>query len=341
MKITVGKLQLKGIALGVALALLSSAQLTVAAEKETLFQLDEKAYTATDLPLSVQQALYEAQLQYYQTRSALVDEALVTMELEKRAKDSGKSVDEVAGELFKAEEVSDEEINKFYEENKERIQQPLEAIKAQVKQFLEQNSQAEKQNAFLAELKEGSVFQLGFEQPQAPFADIDISGFPFKGAADAKAVLVEFADFQCPHCKRADDVLKKVLEQFKDDLKIVYLDFPINRSGVSRKIAEGAACAGKQDKYWEYHDLAFSDQRALNDAAMVGLAEKLELDMDEFNKCIESDYPEEQVNRGQKEGQRLGVDSTPTLFLNGRRLHLQDLEKDLPEEIKKVLEAAK
>jgi protein-disulfide isomerase len=336
MKITVRKLQ--GLAMGVALALLSSSPLTFAADKDVLFQLDDKAYTATDLPLSLQQSLYDIQLDFHKKRAALVDEALATMELEKRAKESGKSVDEVAAALFKAEEVTDEAINAFYEENKERIQQPLESIKGQIKQLLEQNAQAEKQNAFLTELKQGNVFQLGFEQPQAPFAEIDISGFPFKGAEDGKAVLVEFADYQCPHCARANEVLKKVQEQFKDDLKIVFLDFPINRSGISRKIAEGAACAGKQDKFWEYHDLAFSDQRALNDAAMAGLAEKLKLDMDEFNKCIESDYPEQQVKRGQDEGQRLGVDSTPTLFLNGHRLHLHDMEKDLPEEIKAVLE---
>lgn len=335
MKLTSNKL--RSVALGVALALLGSSAQTFAADKDVLFQMDEKAYTATDLPLSLQQSLYDIQLDFYKKRAALVDEALATMELEKRAKESGKSADEMAGELFKPDEVTDEAINTFYEENKGRIQQPLDAIKAQIKQLLEQNSQAEKQNAFLAGLKEGSVFELGFAEPQAPFAEIDISGFPFKGAEDGKAVLVEFADYQCPHCARANEVLKKVQEQFKDDLKIVFLDFPINRSGISRKIAEGAACAGKQDKFWEYHDLAFSDQRALNDAAMVGLAEKLKLDMDEFNTCIESDYPEEQVKRGQSEGQRLGVNSTPTLFLNGRRLHLHDMEEDLPGEIEAVL----
>nr|CAA6825742.1 MAG: Periplasmic thiol:disulfide interchange protein DsbA [uncultured Thiotrichaceae bacterium] len=338
MKITVKSF--KRIALGVAFALMSSSQVAIA-EDAALFQLDEKGYTSTDLPLSVQQALYDAQLTFYKTRAALVDEALVTLEVEKQAKESGKSVDETAAALFKAEEASEEEINKFYEENKARINQPLDKIKGQVKQLLEQNAQVARQGEFLEKLKENSIFKLGFDMPVAPFAEIDTSGFPSKGAADGKVVLVDFADYQCPHCARAAEVLSKVGEQFKDDLKIVYMDFPINRSGVSRKIAEGAACAGKQDKFWEYHDLAFSDQRALNDKAMVGLAEKLKLDMDEFNKCIESDYPEAHVKRAQAEGARLGVNSTPTLFLNGRRLHLHNMEKDLPGEIEKALAAAK
>lgn len=337
MKITVKSF--KRIALGVAFALMSS---TVAmAEDAPLFQLDEKGYASTDLPLSLQQALYDAQLQFYKAKKALVDEALVTLEVEKRAKASGKTADEVAQALFQGEEVSEDAINKFYEENKARINQPLDNVKGQIKQLLAQNEQVKKQTDFLEQLKQDNVFELGFDMPVAPFAEIDISGYPSKGAAEGKAVLIEFADYQCPHCARAAKVIDKVSEQFKDDLKVVFLDFPVNRSGVSRKIAEGAACAYKQDKYWEYHDLAFSDQRALNDKAVTGLAEKLKLDMDAFNKCIESDYPEEQVKRGQAEGVRLGVDSTPTLFLNGRRLHLHDMEEGLVTEIEKALEAAK
>ncbi len=331
---------LKGLVFSVTLALLSHSPLTIAAEKTdkaALFLLDGKTYTTTDLPQALQQSLYELQLDFYKKRAALADEALVTMELEKRAKAAGKSLDALADEIFSPDEVSDEAIKQFYEENKARIQQPLEKIKSQIKQLLAQNSQAKKQQTFLKQLKEENHFRLGFDKPQAPFAGIDISGFPFKGPEDGKAVLVEFADYQCPHCARASEVLKKVQEQFKDELKIVFMDFPINRSGVSRKIAEGAACAGQQDKFWEYHDLAFSDQRALNDAAMVGLAEKLKLDMDAFNQCIESDYPEKQVKRGQEQGQQLGVNSTPVLFLNGRRLHLHNMAEDLPVEIKAVL----
>ena len=130
-------------------------------------------------------------------------------------------------------------------------------------------------------------------------------------------------------------------EQFKDDLKIVFMDYPINRSGISRKIAEGAVCAAAQDKFWEYHDLAFSDQRALKNDSAPRFAEQLEMDSSAFAECLASDKPAAHVKRGEEQGQRLGVSSTPTLFLNGRKLHVHDMEADLPKAIQQVLSAAK
>ncbi|MEZ5449825.1 MAG: thioredoxin domain-containing protein [Thiolinea sp.] len=168
-------------------------------------------------------------------------------------------------------------------------------------------------------------------------AGINVEGLPAKGPEDAKVVLVEFADYQCPHCKHAGDALKPIAEQFKDDLRIVYADFPINRSGVSRKVAEGAACAFQQDKFWEYNALAFDSQRDLKADSAKKLAEELKLDMEAFDKCLASDYPAQQVARGEEEGKRLGVDATPSLFLNGRRLHLNDLAAELPKEIEQIL----
>ncbi|MGB1254382.1 MAG: DsbA family protein [Thiolinea sp.] len=323
------------------LTFLSGLNPLLAESDDALFQLDDKDYRVADLPPLLKQALYDAELKFYKEKAAIVDEALAVMEIDKRAQESGKSSEEMAAELFAAEQPSDEAVNAFYEENKARINQPLDAIKPQIIQLLVQQTQAQKQQAFLTEIKENSVFQLLLKKPLAPLTEIDINGFPFKGGAEAKAVLVEFADYQCPHCKRAGDVLKEVSAEFGDELKVVFMDYPINRSGISRKIAEGAACAAQQDKFWEYHDLAFSDQRALKKDSAPGFAEKLGLDQEAFAKCLDSDYPATQVKKGEEQGKRLGVNSTPTLFLNGRKLHLHDLEADLPAEIKKALSAAK
>lgn len=309
-------------------------------DSAALFQLGDKAYSVSDLPEMLQQAMHEAEREFHQQQEAIVDEALAVMEIERRAKESGKSGDDIAAELFSAEAPSDEAVSAFYEQNKSRINQPMEAVKPQIIQLLIQQEQAGKQQAFLTELKEKSEFKLLLKKPKAPASEIDISGFPAKGPDDARAVLVEFADYQCPHCKRAGDVLKTMAEQFKDDLKIVFMDFPINRSGISRKIAEGAVCAAEQGKFWEYHDLAFSDQRALKDDSAPKFAEQLGLDNAVFAECLASDKPAAHVKRGEEQGQRLGVNSTPTLFLNGRKLHIHDLEADLTQEIQQVLSAA-
>lgn len=337
MKITTNGIRAALVVLMMTLA--SSFNPVLADADEAWFQLGDKTYGASDLPEMLQQALHEAELKFHKEKEALVEEALAVMEIDKRAEASGKSGDEIAAELFSAEPPTDEAVAAFYEENKARINQPMDAIKPQIIQLLTQQAQAEKQQAFLTKLKQDGDFKMLLKAPQAPEVKIDISGFPFKGPEDAKVVLVEFADYQCPHCKHAGDALKKVAEQFKDDLKIVFMDYPINRSGISRKIAEGAVCASEQDKFWEYHDLAFSDQRALKKDSAPEFAKQLGLDESAFADCLASDKPMAHVVRGMAMGQKLGVSSTPTLFLNGRKLHVHDLETDLPKEIEQILSA--
>lgn len=332
------KVKFAGLAAaGMAVLVLAGTAPSMAADDGVLFNLDDKAYLPTDLPAAMQQALYELERKHYEEKSILVDEALLEIELAKRVKDSGKTQDEVIAELYKLEEPTDEAVKAFYEENKARIDQPFDTIKPQIAQFLKQQALGEKQREVLAEIKKGVKLTLGFSMPVSPVASINYAGYPFKGPADAKAVLVEFADYQCPHCKHAGETLKKVAEQFKDELKIVYMDFPINRSGVSRKVAEGAACAFKQDKFWEYNEAAFADQRALKNDTPAKLAADLKLDEAAFKACLESDYPAEFVNKAQAEGQRLGVSGTPSLFLNGKKLELHEMEKDLVASINQAL----
>ncbi|HPQ95530.1 MAG: thioredoxin domain-containing protein [Thiothrix sp.] len=325
------------VALGVALL---SAGPWAQAEEAGLFELGGKAYTSTDLPAAAQQNLYKAGQDFYMARKNAIDEAIMTMELEKRARESGKGTEELAMELFKVDSIPDEAVNQFYEANKAAINQPLEQIKPQIQQYLIQQAQGEKQRALIEDVKKAGNFKLDFAEPTAPVVGVDSAGFPFKGPEDAKVILVEFADYQCPHCKNASEVIGKVSDQFKDSLKVVFMDFPINRSGISRTIAEGAVCADQQGKFWEYNARAFAMQRDLKAESREALAQELGLDMDAFKQCVASDVPKQTVAKAQAEGQRLGVDGTPALFLNGVQLDLHNLEQELPAEVEKALNEA-
>lgn len=309
----------------------------VIAKDENLFQLDGNDYQASDFSLLFQQSLYDLELKYYKDRVNLVDRALLELELKKAIKESGKSEREVAIELFDVAEPTEDEAKAFYEKNKANIDQPFDEVKDRIIAFIREEAQSNKQRALLDSIKHDNILTLNFELPIPPLVNVATEGYPSKGEDNAKAVLVEFADFQCPHCKKASAALKDVLAKFKNDLKIIYMDFPINASGISRKVAEGAACAGKQDKFWEYHDLAFAKQSELTADSVLSLAETLQLDTSAFNACLASDFPVQHVKKAEAEGIRLGVDSTPTLFLNGRRLHLHNMEEELPAEIEKIL----
>ena len=128
--------------------------------------------------------------------------------------------------------------------------------------------------------------------------------------------------------------------RYGDRLRVVFVDFPINPSGISRIVARGAACAAEQGRFWDYHDLAFERQRQLDASAPGTLAAALKLDMTAFQSCLAAPRAQAVVARGAAEAARLGLDSTPTLFLNGRRLILPSIERDLPVAIEAALAEA-
>jgi len=304
---------------------------------DSMYQIDGKGYRKIDMPIDLQQALYDAELQYYKAQKAIIDQGILLSEVDRLAEESGQSVEETMTALFETDLPTEQRIKEFYDQNKSRINSPLEAIEERIIQALMQRDVQEKQMEMLHDLKQKGGFELTLPKPIAPHAELAIDGFPRKGATDPSVVIVEFADYQCPHCKQAASVLAEMAERYPDDVAIVYVDFPINRSGISRIVAQGAVCAGEQDKFWDYHDQAFERQASLDANSPQQIAETLGLDKDSFQKCIISPQPAQHVARGEREALRLGLNSTPTLFLNGRRLHLHDMAAELATEIETAL----
>jgi len=296
---------------------------------DAFYSLNGQQYGELDLPISLQQSLYDARLEHYKVQIAIIDQALLLGELERLAKASGLSVDEMAENLFRQNTPTSKAIEKFYDANKDRISVPLESIESQIIEALMQRDIVNRQMEMLDKLKAEGDFELSLPKPVAPHAEIATEGAPRKGAKDPKVTIVEFADYQCPHCQKAAAALDAVVNENKDDVALVFMDFPVNPSGISREIAEGAACADQQEKFWRYHDLAFARQDTLNSDAVMEIAKDAGVDLDSFQACIDSSVPATFVSRGESEAVRLGITGTPAIFLNGRRLHLHDIESEL------------
>lgn len=140
---------------------------------------------------------------------------------------------------------------------------------------------------------------------------------PHSGPGDGRVVLVEFFDYGCPACQEFAPQLKEVVEAYPTDVVLYYKQFPLDAHEDSKGAAQGALAAHKQGKYLEYHELLFGNPNAHKKDALVGYARKLGLDM----KKWEADYAaaEPLVNADKNEGEEMGVASTPTLYINGRR----------------------
>ena len=143
---------------------------------------------------------------------------------------------------------------------------------------------------------------------------------PVRGGASAPVTIVEFSDYQCPFCARVNPTLDRIRQTYGDKVKIVFKDFPLPNHAQAPKASEAAHCAGEQGKYWEMHDRMFADQRALNVPQLKQSAVALGLDAAKFDQCLDSGKHAAVVAAGLAQGERLGVNSTPSLYINGRAL---------------------
>ncbi len=141
-----------------------------------------------------------------------------------------------------------------------------------------------------------------------------------QGNPDAPCTLVEYGDYQCPSCRHAYPIVKRVQKHFGKRLLFVFRNFPLSQMHFyAETAAETAEFAGARDKFWEMHDLLYENQDRLDDALPFELAQKLDLDPEDLRAALESKAFEARVRSDFSGGVRSGVNGTPTFFLNGQR----------------------
>ena len=171
------------------------------------------------------------------------------------------------------------------------------------------------------------------------------------GKEDSKVVLIEYGDFQCPGCGSAHPIVKTLSEKYEDQLAFVFRNFPLtNIHPNARAAAAAAEAAGKQDKYWEFHNVLFENQESWSSAStsergerFASYAEQVGLDKTKFTSTLsdQSSFINKKINFDIALGRKIGVTGTPTFLLNGTKLSdnqyntQEALEKTLLDEFKK------
>jgi protein-disulfide isomerase len=141
-----------------------------------------------------------------------------------------------------------------------------------------------------------------------------------QGNPDATVELVEYGDYECPHCGRAYPYIKDLQKQIGPGLKFIFRNFPLSKIHPHAKNAAIAAeAAASQGKYWEMHDILFENQKRLTSTAILEYAQTLGLDTQKFSKDISEPALEEKVDAEFYSGMRSGVNATPTFFINGEK----------------------
>ena len=324
------------LALWTCLALASS---SARATDDVLFKYQGKTYNAKDLGPAEQQQLFDLRFEAYAKEVAFIDQALLGIYLDAEAKKAGKSRADYEAQLFATPDPTDKQVSDWYDQNKSMIPAgyKLEQIKDQIKNVIKEQAKKDKKDEIIAKLRKDSGTVVALTEPTAPTISVGSNGYPVKGKASAKVTLVEFADYQCPHCKAAVEVLDKLLTKYDGKIKLVFMDYTI-KGEVSDKLAAGSYCAEQQGKFWEFHDLAYKNQGALHgDKDPAGkVAKDLKLDEAKFATCVAAPEAMKRVAKSKAEGDRIGITGTPSIFVNGKRVKGYD-ESELAREIERAL----
>ncbi len=145
-------------------------------------------------------------------------------------------------------------------------------------------------------------------------------GHPQLGRDDAPVTIVEFTDFQCPYCRKAQPIVDKVLATYGDNVRLIHMDFPLSRHSGAFGAAIAARCADEQGKFWPYHDALLASQSNFTTAGFKSLARELGLDPGSFGRCLESGRYAAEVESDRSVGERVGISVTPSFVINHKAI---------------------
>ena len=284
---------------------------------------DGQKITFGELNERIKEPLANLEKQKFQTRK----QGLEGFVVEKLVKAEAKKRNLTEEQLVKTEvddkipTPPDAEIKKMYDDAKERLPPgtTFEQVKPQIVEFMNGSKKQERAREYFNELKKAANVEIKLpEPPRAPVERKEVAATgPARGPEKAPITIVEFSDFQCPFCSRAIKSVDEVLKAYPNDVRLVFRQFPLEFHKQAPKAAEAALCAGDQNKFWEFHDLLFANQQALEVPQLKEHAKKAGLDSAAFDKCLDTGAKAETVKMDQEAGQKVGVNGTPAFFING------------------------
>jgi len=280
----------------------------------SLAQAEHKIYEA-NLTRILQDKLFEAE----SSKQGMSKEAFLEKELQGKVRDPLPA-----------------EIAAFYEQNKARLNKPLEQATAQIQQYLK----TENRNRALGDLAARLKVEYAVSTSLPPLRlKVQTEGSPARGPEGAAVTLVEFSDFQCPYCLQLNKTLEEVLAKYGSDVRLVYRQLPLSDiHPFAEKAGEASLCAADQNRFWQMNRLIFETQNQLAEEDLKAKAAKLNLEPAVFQSCLASGKYASKIKQDQREAFALGIESTPALFINGRLIFgavpLAEISRIVDEEIR-------
>ena len=278
-----------------------------------------QAVTAGVVNERLKPIIYKLRLETYEVEKEALDRTINDGLLLAEAHLRGVAPEEIVRKEVtdKLHAPTEAEVVKFYSENKARITGDLDSVRNQIANYLQDQDQQRWQLTLSERLRKGADIRLLISGPEAITISISTDDDPSRGDANAPVTIVEFTDFQCPACAAMQPVLEEVLKSYGNKVRFVVRDFPLSLHANARKAAEAADAAYAQGKFFEYAALLFKRQSALDVPSLKKYATELGLDRARFDAAVDGGTYAAEVQHDIDDGRMYGVESTPTIFVNG------------------------
>jgi protein-disulfide isomerase len=282
-------------------------------------EVNGETITWAELEEKATAALTRVRQEEYDIRSSALDELIAQRLVEATAREEGISSEELLQREVeqRTEKPSQDYVESIYARARDRFKgQSRAKALARIEELLLERAKQESRIRFTEELREAAAVTVHLAPPRVA---LDIpAGAPATGPTDAPVTMVEFTDYQCPYCHRAQDTVEQILEEYKGRVRLVHLDYPLGNHSGAVPAAQAARCAGEQGRFWDYHRNLMTENGALDDDDLAARAASLKLDARTFAQCLASDRYHEAIAAEVDLGSSAGVTGTPAYFINGR-----------------------
>jgi protein-disulfide isomerase/uncharacterized membrane protein len=302
-----------------------------------LASVDGVAITEKQIPTSAKLVSHPLEMDLYFQKQAWLDRQIDDLVLRSEARRKGLSVGSLVDEEIKKHfPLPSSAVDEFIKNHPDNSQ-----ARSEIEQRLSEEKRKQIRADYAKSLRAGHKIDVFLHRPQPPLVHIDLATAEIDGRPDAPIKLVVFSDFQCPYCGRLAPILKRARTAHPDDVMLAFRYFPMASHARARAAAAAAACAGTFGKFWEYHDFLFAHQDDFPDAELLSAAKTAGIDEHSFQQCLASGATRAKVDSSYNDAINIGLDTAPSLFLNGTLIGGVPTYDDLESMIHDALKAQK
>jgi len=289
---------------------------------DVVAQVGEIKITQGELTQGRENDFYENEKKLFDLRKSRLEEVLLDRFIAQEAEKAKMSQEDFVNKnvVKGKDEPNTKEIAAFAKERGIPDAQLNDNIKSRIKDFLRGQNREKLLRNYLAKQTSGKKIEVFFTKPEAPVVDVELGDAPVTGNSKGKVTIVEFSDFECPFCGRAAKTVEDLRKEYGSKVKFAFKHFPLPFHKNAKPASLASLCANEQGKFWEYHDKLFSNQQGLGASSFVDWAKELKLNVQKFEECMSQNKFAETIDKDLAQGEKAGVRSTPTFFINGRIL---------------------